>query len=529
MTLNEYIKSKNDIKLSDSQSEAINKISDFLTSDTPCFILKGFAGTGKTFITAQIAQYLDSINYGVKVLTPTGRSAKVAGDKLELAPKFDQYGNEDHIAQTIHRGIYKFDTVDEEEEGYDKPIFKLAENSINKEMIYFIDEASMLSDKDNNQDIEFGSGKLLQDLIKFSNIDNRDCESSVKIIFIGDSAQLTPVNMSYSPALDAKYLKKQYNLDSDEYELTNIFRQDLKSGILHNATRLREDISKKQWYDLKFDFDQYEDIEELDSNIVDKYINMYNVDDFDDSIFITYSTANANKYNYEIRKKLFEIESEDKEVVNKERLICIENNYDQGIFNGEFLIVKRLIGAPIKITRWIHARSEAVRTLYKDKLKVLENENRTDSKTGKLIERAPIEVKFQKAEIECHDSRGKIISKELWLNTTILCTDDRTLTPIQRQALSFTFPPDYHPEKDDKPLLVKYGYSVVGHKAQGGEWNKAMIDFDTTIGKNCEDYFRWCYTVTTRAKEKNFFINIPESVNEREKEKHTHLDMLLSR
>ncbi len=77
MTLNEYIKSKNDIKLSDSQSEAINKISDFLTSDTPCFILKGFAGTGKTFITAQIAQYLDSINYGVKVLTPTGRSAKL--------------------------------------------------------------------------------------------------------------------------------------------------------------------------------------------------------------------------------------------------------------------------------------------------------------------------------------------------------------------------------------------------------------------------------------------------------------------
>ena len=512
MTLNEYIKSKKDIKLSGSQSEAINKISDFLTSDTPCFILKGFAGTGKTFITAQIAQYLDSIDYGIKVLTPTGRSAKVAGDKLQLAKKFDKYGNEDHIAKTIHRGIYKFDTVDEEE-GYDKVIFKLADNSIKEKMIYFIDEASMLSDKKNMQNVEFGSGKLLQDLIKFSNIDDRYCESSVKIIFIGDSAQLTPVNMSYSPALSAKYLKKQYNLDSDEYELTNIFRQDLKSGILHNATRLREDISKKQWYDLKFDIDQYEDTEELKSNIVNQYIDMYNVDDFDDSIFITYSTANANKYNYEIRKKLFEIESEDKEVVNKERLICIENNYSQGIFNGEFLIVKRLIGAPIKITRWLHASSEAVRTLYKDKLVVLENEHRTDSKTGKLIERAPIEVKFQKAEIECHDSRGKIISKELWLNTTILCTDDRTLTPVQRQALSFTFPPGYHKESP-KPLLVKYGYSVVGHKAQGGEWNKVMIDFDTMIGKNCEEYFRWCYTVTTRAKEKNYLINIPREAHD---------------
>ena len=528
MTLNEYIESKKDIKLSNSQNEAINKISDFLNSDTPCFILKGFAGTGKTFIMAQIAHYLESIDYGIKVLTPTGRSAKVAGDKLQLAPKIDRDGkSKGNIAQTIHRYIYDFQVeITDKETGYKKAVFALAENSKMKEMIYFIDEASMLSDKVNMANVEFGSGKLLKDLVDFSNIKHPQSESSIKIIFIGDSAQLTPVNMSYSPALSAKYLKEVCGLYSDEYELTNIFRQDSKSGILHNATRIREYISKKQWYDLKFDIDQYEDIEELDSNIIDKYISIYNVDDFDDSIFITYSTANANKYNYEIRRKLFGIESEDEDVVNKERLICIENNYSLGIFNGEFLIVKRLIGDPIEQTRWMHANNEADRTLYKDQLRVLENEKRIDRKTGKLIERAPIKVKFQKADVECHDSTGKIISETIYLNTTILGTDDRALTPIQRQALSFTSPPDY----SKKPLLVKYGYSVVGHKAQGGEWNNVMVDFSThdTLNKNSEDFFRWCYTVITRAKENNFFINTPKSVNEREKEKNAHLDRLLS-
>lgn len=518
-SLKHFIEDKK-INLSKTQKIAVDKISSFLQSKNKnAFILKGFAGTGKTFLIAEIKQYLDHINYNAMVLTPTGRSAKVAVDKLGARPTKNKEGETVYSAMTIHRAIYKsIDTVKDEVSGYNKRVFKVRENIEKNETVYFIDESSMVSDSLNFKDVEFGSGKLLQDLANYTNIENIN---ERKIIFVGDSAQLSPIDMNFSPALSKDYLQSEYNLSSDEYELTDIFRQDLNSGILHNATKLRDCISKKIYHDLEFDINNFDDITEVSEDPIEKYISIYDSDDMDKSLFITHSTKITNYYNKNIRSKIFHLNDNLEELVNQERLICIANNYKHEIFNGEFIKVKKLINAPIERTISL-APSAEDRKIFEQKL------------GKKDFKRVPIVLKWQEAEIEYYDSEGKKATKEVMLNITLLNTDDRSMTPLQSQALMVdNVIRNKIPDYDDEfftSLVVKYGYAVVGHKAQGGEWDNVMIDFAThdTLNKNSEDFFRWCYTVITRAKENNFFINIPKSVNEREKEKHAHLDKLLS-
>jgi ATP-dependent exoDNAse (exonuclease V) alpha subunit len=516
MTLNEYI-TKEDIRLSDSQSEAVCKISSFLTDDTPCFILKGFAGTGKTFITAQISRYLESINRNIQVLTPTGRSAKVASEKLQLAPKKNQNGNIDYKAQTIHRGIYQSEKS-KDEDGYIKRIFSLRTNRDDIDSVYFIDESSMLSDRVNMENVEFGSGKLLSDLIGYVNQNKGD---KTKLIFVGDSAQLTPINMSFSPALSKKYIKEKFGLDALEYELTEVFRQDSKSGILFNATNLRTSISNLNYHELKFDIDDFNDMHNIEQDSVEKYVTLYNPDDLNENLLITHSTAIANDYNKNIRTKIFNLEQNSDELVANERLICIANNYKHEIFNGEFITIKRLIGS-------VEERVIGIKPNKKDR-KIFEVKlGKSDFKT------VPIKLRWQKAEIEYYDAVGEKMSKDVMLNITLLNSNDRSLSQIQSQALTVDNILRNNGEinYDDEysaSLVVKYGYAVVGHKAQGGEWNNVIIDFNThdTLNKNCEEYFRWCYTAITRAKKNNFLVNVPESVNLEESKKFNDLNKYL--
>jgi ATP-dependent exoDNAse (exonuclease V) alpha subunit len=558
MTLNEYIKSKKDIELSNSQKEAINKISDFLKSDTHCFILKGFAGTGKTFIIALIKEYLDSIDYQTLIYTPTGRAAKVVADKIKSP----------HVAMTIHRGIYSFHEfknrmkdlnkeikklelkqkeeplhiteknqlrnlniekrdlkkVLKEIEVYGKGTFQLSINKDKMNSIYFVDEASMLSNKESsgrnkNVDIKFGNERFVTDLISYVDLRNA---LSRKIIFVGDSSQLTPVNMNYSPALSAEYISKEFGLKTDEYQLTDVFRQDIQSGILKNASKLRKDISSQIYHNLSLDVNQYQDIEEISSNdAINTYESTYNADNLDSNLLITHSNGIANNYNTRIRKKLFNVEddkSKSNRLVEGERLICIQNNYHHNIFNGEFLKVIKIGKSEKKVRDMLF---NALEPFDKEEWK---NQAKEDD-NGNL--RVPIALHYRTVTVEYINSFGNLEQKELIILENNLIVPDRQLWYMNYYALFAT-------NNTDKnylyPIIVKYGYAATCHKAQGGEWDHVIIDFGTHLGlnKNTQDYFRWCYTAITRGKKKDYFINKPHSVNQREVEKHAHLDRLLS-
>ena len=552
--------------LSKSQEDFILSFNNFLSDDTKkAFILNGYAGTGKTYIISQVINYLNNHEWFIQFLTPTGRSAKVANEQLK---------NNNIKAKTIHRGIYhssgdiyycdnqfcsyeKYISAQNSSEYMDikklicpicskktekdvklfkKRSFELQSvdniwsdgNFIDisqKKKIIFVDESSMVSNSENFSEVSFGSGKILNDLIEYSNIQTN---ANNKIVFIGDTAQLTPIDMSFSPALSPKYLENNFDINSNISNLTEVFRQEKESGILNNATRFRNYISDKQFLDLSFKTENFEDLEDLEDNIIERFSTLYNNQDLDSCVLITHSTKNTNFYNTEIRKKIFNVD-EDIKLLNGERLICVENNYFNEIFNGEFITITSL-GS-------FSERTRNIRPTEQEKREYIE-QNGIDSKSADKIEKIPVKLTFQKATIQYFDNSGKINEKEIVLNLSILNSNDRALNRLTRRAMYVdllirlnkkSLNKDDFSDPEFSSLVVKYGYSIVCHKAQGGEWNNVMIDFSThdTLNKNTEDYFRWCYTAITRARQKNFFINTPESVNKEEIDKIKELQRVL--
>lgn len=543
--------------LSKSQEDFILSFNDFVSDDSrQAFILNGYAGTGKTFITSQIINFLNKQGWLIYFLTPTGRSAKVANDQLK---------NDGVKAKTIHRGIYyssddiffcgkescPFKYIKGENNSYfineKKPIcpicqensdkkanlfkkrrFELknideekTENGIknisNKKKIIFVDESSMVSNQENFSEVSFGTGKILNDLIEFSNIQTN---ANNKIVFIGDTAQLTPIDMSFSPALSPKYLENNFDIDSNISNLTEVFRQESESGILDNATRFRNYISDKQFLDLSFKTENFEDLENIEDNVIERFSTLYNNQDLESCVLITHSTKKTNLYNKEIRKMIFNIE-DDMKLLNGERLICVENNYMNEIFNGEFITISSL--------GKFRQRIRNIRPTEQEKREYIE-QNGIDSNSANEIEKIPVKLTFQDATIQYFDNSGKKKELDIVLNLSILNSNDRALNRLTRRAMYVdllirlnkkSLNKEDFSDPEFSSLVIKYGYSIVCHKAQGGEWNNVMIDFSThdTLNKNTEDYFRWCYTAITRARQKNFFINTPESINNEEIDK----------
>ena len=226
---------KKNYKLTNDQTELVLELERFINSSSSVFLLKGYAGTGKTFMMKGLTDFFVNTNRSFKMAAPTGRAAKVISQKTK------------HKAYTIHKSIYsskdlkEFKTKDESGTETFKFYYELKNNEDPLNTVYIIDESSMLSNVySEGEFFRFGSGYLLKDLLKFINIDNNDQDK--KIIFIGDNAQLPPVNMNFSPALDSNYLKENYNIYSSEFELTEVLRQNTNSGILHNATKLRQSL-----------------------------------------------------------------------------------------------------------------------------------------------------------------------------------------------------------------------------------------------------------------------------------------------
>ena len=294
--------------LTAQQKQAMIMIEKFIADkDSQVFILKGYAGTGKTTLIRSIADYLSTQSLHIQLMAPTGRAAKI------LRSKLPNYG-----ASTIHRGIYNFShLIVEESEGTLKYIFPLKDN--HERCIYIIDEASMISSRESKNELfQFGTGVLIKDLLSYARLN-----FGGKVIFVGDPMQLPPVGDDCSVALDETYFDiLEMNVYS--YELTDIVRQDKNSCILANATILRELIRKKERNRLVFKKKEHEVMDIGAMEVAKKYCE----DPEQSSAIVCFSNQQAADYNTAIRNIIFP-ETNHVAVGDKLMVVCNSYYYDK--------------------------------------------------------------------------------------------------------------------------------------------------------------------------------------------------------
>ena len=326
---------RNNYNLTENQKELVLRLDDFLSSSFPTFILKGYAGTGKTFMMKGLTDFLSESKRSFRIAAPTGRAAKVISQKTK------------HKAYTIHKTIYsskdlkEFKTKDEDGTETFKFYYDLRNNEDPANTIYIIDEASMLSNVySEGEFFRFGSGYLFKDLIKHINFDNND--HNKKIIFIGDNAQLPPVNMNFSPALDSQYLLENFNLESSEFELTEIVRQKANSGILHNATKIRESLKSNLFNQIEIETNFKDIYKTKHEELLSKYLQACNNAIDDETIIVAYSNSSVKEYNDFVRNHFFPNQNS---ITVGDKVILVSNNYNypqMELLNGDFGFVKEV-------------------------------------------------------------------------------------------------------------------------------------------------------------------------------------------
>jgi tRNA A37 threonylcarbamoyladenosine biosynthesis protein TsaE len=473
--------------LTNSQSELVSKLEAFIdapNSSQNIFLLKGYAGTGKTFITKGLTEYLKEIRRTFILAAPTGKAAKVIANKTQ---------NE---AYTIHKTIYSTNDVKEYKENESDKTYKfyfdLRVNEDPNNTIYIIDEASMISNVYGEPEFfRFGSGFLLQDLLKYINIDCND--HNKKIIFIGDNAQLPPIGMNFSPALDNQYLTKTFNLLVNEYELTEVVRQKNDSGILKNTVPIRKSLVAQTFNQLDIETN-YNDVSHVEhEDFLNTYLkeSEYKIDP--DTIVIAFSNASVKEYNDKIRENYFPGNANNI-VVNDKILVTSNNaNYEIFISNGDFGIVQEVS--------------------YKPEVKQIVTKNGIINET----------LYFRDVTILFYSLNGIPYSIKCKIIENLLYSDKPNLSSNEHKALYVDFMMR-HPhlkantkewkdalKKDPyfNALKIKFGYAITCHKAQGSEWKNVFLNCKTHQSVLSQSYFRWIYTAITRTSEKLFTLDEP--------------------
>ena len=489
ITLKEIFASYN---LTAGQNVLINELESFLSDNSTCFLLKGYAGTGKTFMMQGVTDYLASNKRSFVIAAPTGRAAKVIAQKTK------------HKAYTIHKSIYsskdlkEFKVTGEDGTETFKFYFDLKNNENQANIVYIIDESSMLSNiYSEGEFFRFGSGYLLHDLISYINFDNN--AHNKKIIFIGDNAQLPPVNMNFSPALDSSYLREKLGIESKEFELTEVVRQKADSGILHNATKIRESLKANIFNQLDIETD-FKDINKIKhEEFLSKYLQACNNTIDDETIIVAYSNASVKEYNDFIRNHFF---PNQQFLTVGDKVILVSNNYNQQIelLNGDFGFVKQV--SPINESRVI-------------KLKRKNSVDKMIEIDIRLNFRDTI-ITFKDEEQNEHDIECKIIENLLYSHNRDLSSNelkaiyiDFKIRNTKLKSGTKEFKDALKKDKYFNALRIKFGYAVTCHKAQGGEWKNTFLNCKTSMGYFNSSYFRWLYTGITRAKENLFTLDEP--------------------
>lgn len=436
-------------------------ISEFLTdkNEEQIFVLKGFAGTGKTTVISTIVNSLNDINMKAVLLAPTGRAAKVIAN----------YSNKP--AFTIHKRIYF------PKKGKSGGVSFTTQANKFKNTIFIVDEASMISDVAADSKL-YENGSLLDDLI-FYIYNGQNC----KMILLGDTAQLPPVQMDVSPALDTDSLALHYDKTVLSIELDEVMRQEEKSGILYNATQLRELLKETFLTDIQFKVKGFKDIVRLTDgyDIQDAIQSAYSNYSIEDTCFIVRSNKRANQYNQQIRTRILD---KDSELSVGDYLMVVKNNYF-----------------------WLKETDEAGFIANGDIVEVLE--------IFKFVELYGF--KFAKVKIRMVDYPNQKPFETIMLLDTIT-SESPSLTYEESNALYQEVMKDYEGEPQYRKFLkvknneyfnalqVKFSYAITCHKSQGGQWNTVFIEQPYLPDGITVDYVRWLYTAVTRAKDKLYLI-----------------------
>ena len=446
------------------QAQLLKLLSNFIFNEDKdaLFLLKGYAGTGKTTSIGTFVNLLSLARKKSVLLAPTGRAAKV----IALYSKRPAY--------TIHKKIYF-----PKKQANGSIEFVLQTNK-HKNTIFIVDEASMIPDSRQNQKL-FETGSLLNDLISYV-YSGHQC----KLIFVGDTAQLPPVKLEISPALEADTLSYEYMKNVDGIELDEVMRQHKNSGILANATQLRL-LIKDDLQDFKFEID-FPDIERLEDgyDIEDALVNAYDADGVEDTAFIVRSNKRANQYNQQIRTK---IRGQENDISTGDYVMVVKNNYywlkessDAGfIANGDICKVERIY---------------TIKELYG--------------------------FKFAEVLLKMIDYPD-MPSFETVLLLDTLTSESPSLTYEESNKLYQAVREDYVDEKSKykqfmaikknkyfNALQVKFSYAMTCHKSQGGQWKTVFIEQPYLPDGVSKAYFRWLYTAITRAKEKLYLIGFKD-------------------
>ena len=449
------------------QEYALDVFARFMTDsdDQVVMIMRGSAGTGKTTLAGAIVRAMAALKQKMILLAPTGRAAKV----FSL--------NAGHAAYTIHRRIYR------QKSAGDLSSFNLNDN-LNRDTLFIIDEASMIANQGYG-DSAFGSGCLLDDLMTFVYQSGRG--SNCRMLLIGDKAQLPPVGEDESPALMADVLRC-YGMRVYECDLNQVLRQGEESGILWNATQIRQMITHDEMTQLpKVRFAGFADIQMVPGGeLIDALSTSYYRVGTDETIVITRSNKRANIYNQGIRNQVLDREDE---LCRGDQLMIVKNNYfwTEGskeipfIANGDIAVVQRV--------RHVHE-------LYG--------------------------FRFAEVTMQLPDYDDFELTATVCLDT--LTSEAPALTHEQQEQLYNAVMEDYAdiPQKAERikkmktdryynALQVKFAYAVTCHKAQGGQWAHVYLDQGyMTDDMLTPDYIHWLYTAFTRATEQLYLVNWPK-------------------
>ncbi|MCE1190178.1 MAG: AAA family ATPase [Ignavibacteria bacterium] len=489
---------EHNLQLTLPQQNAYAEIIAFLSSDEPVYILKGFAGTGKTYLIHFIARFLANRKREFFLIAPTGRASRLLSVKTG------------YTASTIHSLIYgeAKESVEVSATGDETPALKFAlkYNQHSSDTVYIIDEASMLSDAEGSGEfLSFGSGRLLKDFFKHIGIlpSAKLHFPRRKVIIVGDPAQLPPVQQPQSVALDPSYLENEYNISAREFTLTDVIRQSAESVILKVATAVREYLVMKD-----YSFDAFDDA--IACRIQNTQFLPYWKDAVADSseeetIVLVSTNKFAAYYNNLLRSLKFK--DKNAPIQKGDRLLVTSNNRLFGLLNGDIVEV-------IKVNPEVRTYSvEAI-----------------DGNTYTFI--------FRDVTVSSRDEMNEIVHTSCTVMENLLWSPAASLQAKEWAALKQAamemhrlIPPAKKLKKDNPELFheqeeafkealknspylnalqVKFGYAITCHKAQGGEWTNVFLDFRSFIAPGSEEYMRWAYTAITRARKNLFVLHLPD-------------------
>ena len=449
----------------DGQREACTLLTEFLFDPDPnaAFMLKGYAGTGKTSLVSARIQSAPHLKIKTLLLAPTGRAAKVLS------------GYSHRKAYTIHKKIY---TTITDASGIPHSVRAPNKHSYT---LFIVDEASMIG-LDNMEGALFGRRSLLEDLIEYVS-EGSHC----RLLLIGDTAQLPPVGQPESPALSSEFLSSISNLKIFEYELTEVVRQESLSGILHNATLLRQQITHlEDWDEVQLPlFEPLPDVVRLSGEELQEALESeYSANGQEDVVLITRSNKNANQYNQAVRYRILyredEINAGDYLMVVKNNYFWLDQESDMGfIANGDIVEVQSVrnhqelygfhfVDATLRFIDYPDMPNIDCKLL----LETLHSEspNLTREESQQLFQN----VMEDYADVESKSERLRLVKENPYFNA----------------------------------LQVKFSYALTCHKTQGGQWSTVFIDqgYFTEDMLN-KEFLRWLYTALTRATQKVYLLN----------------------